>query len=196
MQPNQQNQPLTSPNIQTTPMPAAQPAMPIQQAAPAQPAMPTQSQPAQAHPMMAPTAQPTPSASIAPQTPAMPNTQPAPQAPTPTAQPAPQNPAMPTTQPTPAQQQAAAQAPLRANNPNSAQSSLLISELRDSMVIMKDGSFRAVVACKSINFDLMSEEEREAVEYSYQNFLNSLTFTFFLARLERNKATPTIASRP
>ena len=41
------------------------------------------------------------------------------------------------------------------------------------MVIMKDGSFRAVVACKSINFDLMSEEEREAVEFSYQNFLNS-----------------------
>jgi hypothetical protein len=45
------------------------------------------------------------------------------------------------------------------------------------MVIMKDGSFRAVVACKSINFDLMSETEREAVEYSYQNFLNSLNFT-------------------
>lgn len=62
-------------------------------------------------------------------------------------------------------------------NPNSTQGTLLISELRDSMVIMKDGSFRAVVACKSINFDLMSEAEREGVEYSYQNFLNSLTFT-------------------
>lgn len=44
------------------------------------------------------------------------------------------------------------------------------------MVIMKDGSFRAVVACKSINFDLMSSREREGVEYSYQNFLNSLYF--------------------
>ena len=172
-------------------MPATQPAMPFQQAAPAQPAMPTQPQPAQAHPMIAPTTQPTPSTPIAPQTPAMPNTQPAPQAPT--AQPAPQNPAMPTTQPTPAQQQAAAQAPLRANNPNSAQSSLLISELRDSMVIMKDGSFRAVVACKSINFDLMSEEEREAVEYSYQNFLNSLTFTVqVLIRSQRVDITPYI----
>ena len=52
-----------------------------------------------------------------------------------------------------------------------------MSELRDSMVIMKDGSFRAVVACKSINFDLMSEGERESVEYSYQGFLNSLNFT-------------------
>ncbi len=59
----------------------------------------------------------------------------------------------------------------------STQTTLLISELRDGMVIMKDGSFRAVVACQSINFDLMSEQEREAVEYSYQNLLNSLNFT-------------------
>ena len=63
------------------------------------------------------------------------------------------------------------------DSPMSTQSTLLISELRDNVVIMKDGSFRAVVACKSINFDLMSEVEREAVEYSYQNFLNSLKFT-------------------
>ena len=63
------------------------------------------------------------------------------------------------------------------DHPNSTQSTLLISELRDGMVIMKDGSFRAVVACQSINFDLMSESEREGVEFSYQNFLNSLNFT-------------------
>lgn len=61
-------------------------------------------------------------------------------------------------------------------NPNSAQNSLLISELRDGLVVMNDGSFRSVVACKSINFDLMSEREREGVEYSYQSFLNSLYF--------------------
>lgn len=61
--------------------------------------------------------------------------------------------------------------------PTSTQATLLISELRDNVVIMKDGSFRAVVACKSINFDLMSNMEREGVEYSYQNFLNSLKFT-------------------
>lgn len=61
--------------------------------------------------------------------------------------------------------------------PTSTQATLLISELRDNVVIMKDGSFRAVVACRSINFDLMSDVEREGVEYSYQNFLNSLKFT-------------------
>lgn len=61
-------------------------------------------------------------------------------------------------------------------NPNTTQNSLLISEIREGMVIMSDGSFRAIVACKSINFDLMSSREREGVEFSYQNFLNALYF--------------------
>lgn len=79
------------------------------------------------------------------------------------------------------------------DNPISTQSTLLISELRDGLVIMKDGSFRAVVACQSINFDLMSETEREGVEYSYQNFLNSLTFTIqILARSQRVDIGPYI----
>jgi type IV secretory pathway VirB4 component len=61
-------------------------------------------------------------------------------------------------------------------NPNSTQNTLQISEIRDGIVIMSDGSFRAVIMCKSINFDLMSPQEREAVEFSYQGFLNSLYF--------------------
>ena len=68
------------------------------------------------------------------------------------------------------------QASKPAVNPNTTQNSLLISEIRDGMVIMNDGSFRAVIACKSINFDLMSSREREGVEFSYQNFLNALYF--------------------
>ncbi|HYG84369.1 MAG TPA: hypothetical protein VD907_05860 [Verrucomicrobiae bacterium] len=67
-------------------------------------------------------------------------------------------------------------APPVKRNPNSTQNTLLISEIRDGMVVMNDGSFRAVIACKSINFDLMSSREREGVEYSYQSFLNSLYF--------------------
>ncbi len=58
---------------------------------------------------------------------------------------------------------------------NTTQNTLLFSEIRDNMIIMADGSFRSVVACKSINFDLMSSREREGVEFSYQNFINSLT---------------------
>ena len=61
-------------------------------------------------------------------------------------------------------------------NPNSTQNTLHISEIRDGIVIMNDGSFRSVVMLKSINFDLMSPQEREGVEYGYQGFLNSLYF--------------------
>lgn len=62
------------------------------------------------------------------------------------------------------------------SNPNSTQNALHVAEIRDGIVIMDDGSYRAVVMCKSINFDLMSPQEREAVEFSYQGFLNSLYF--------------------
>lgn len=72
----------------------------------------------------------------------------------------------------PGQQQPQTKAP---RPKNTTQNSLLFSEIRDNMLIMADGSFRAVIACKSINFDLMSSREREGVEYSYQNFINSLT---------------------
>lgn len=61
-------------------------------------------------------------------------------------------------------------------NPNSTQNTLQIAEIRDGIVIMSDGSYRSVVMVKSINFDLMSAQEQEAVEYSYQGFLNSLYF--------------------
>ncbi|MFZ1360809.1 MAG: hypothetical protein WAS27_02170 [Candidatus Saccharimonadales bacterium] len=66
--------------------------------------------------------------------------------------------------------------PAAPSNPNTTQNTLGFSEIRDNMVVMNDGSFRAVIACKSINFDLMSSKEREGIEYSYQNFLNSLYF--------------------
>lgn len=102
-----------------------------------------------------------------------PNNQQPPQAPTGAA-----SPGIPQ-QPQPAQPQAVGSGntpPQKPANINTTQHSLLISEIRDGMVIMSDGSFRAVVACKSINFDLMSSREREGVEFSYQNFLNALYF--------------------
>lgn len=67
-------------------------------------------------------------------------------------------------------------APHLKSNPNSTQNTLQIAEIRDGIVIMNDGSFRSVIMVKSINFDLMSPQEREAVEFSYQGFLNSLYF--------------------
>ncbi len=79
-------------------------------------------------------------------------------------------------QPPQPQNQAAPQPTPQKTNPNSTQNMLQIAEIRDGVVIMNDGSFRCVVMVKSINFDLMSPEERDAVEYSYQGFLNSLYF--------------------
>ena len=53
---------------------------------------------------------------------------------------------------------------------------LLLSEIRDDLIIMNDGTLRAVLAVSSTNFDLKSEEEQNALIYSYQRFLNSLEF--------------------
>ena len=76
-------------------------------------------------------------------------------------------------------------------NQASTQNSLEIAEIREGIVVMKDGSFRAVIACKSINYDLMSSTEREGVEYSYQSFLNSLTFPIqILVRSQRIDIEP------
>lgn len=76
--------------------------------------------------------------------------------------------------PASAQQKPGAKQPV--SNPNSTQNTLQIAEIRDGIVVMHDGSFRAVLMVKSINFDLMSQGEQESVEYAYQNFLNSLYF--------------------
>ncbi|GAC1369619.1 MAG: hypothetical protein NVSMB39_1660 [Candidatus Saccharimonadales bacterium] len=62
------------------------------------------------------------------------------------------------------------------NTGKSTQDTLLISEIKDGIVIMKDGSLRGVILGSAINFDLMSSGEQEAVESSYQGFLNSLHF--------------------
>ena len=91
-------------------------------------------------------------------------------------------------QPQNAQESAQNNAPA---NPSSTQNTLEIAELREGMAVMKDGSFRAVIACKSINYDLMSSREREGIEYSYQNFLNSLNFDIqILVRSQRVDIQP------
>ncbi len=66
-------------------------------------------------------------------------------------------------------------APSKPTKP-STQDSVLIAEIRDGVVVMRDGSLRAVIMASAVNFDLMSAAERDAVEYSYQSFLNSLHF--------------------
>jgi type IV secretory pathway VirB4 component len=52
-----------------------------------------------------------------------------------------------------------------------------ISEVRDGVVLLKDGGLRAILLASSINFALKSEDEQTAFIVQFQNFLNSLDFS-------------------
>jgi len=59
---------------------------------------------------------------------------------------------------------------------DSTQRYLPFSEVRDNIVLMKDGSARIVLRVEAVNFALKSEPEQDAIIYSFQHFLNSLQF--------------------
>lgn len=59
----------------------------------------------------------------------------------------------------------------------STQQYLDIAEIRDNVVILKDGSVRAVLLASSINFALKSEDEQNAILQGYISLLNSLSFS-------------------
>ncbi len=52
-----------------------------------------------------------------------------------------------------------------------------VSEVRDGVIVMKDGGLRAVLLASSLNFALKSEDEQTAFIVQFQNFLNSLDFS-------------------
>jgi hypothetical protein len=52
-----------------------------------------------------------------------------------------------------------------------------IKEVRDGVVVLKDGGMRAILLCSSLNFSLKSGEERAAILLQFQDFLNSLDFS-------------------
>lgn len=51
-----------------------------------------------------------------------------------------------------------------------------IAEIRENIVIMKDGTLRAVLLVSSVNFSLKSVDEQQAIVQSYMQFLNSINF--------------------
>ncbi len=51
-----------------------------------------------------------------------------------------------------------------------------VEEIKDDVIVLKNGSLRAILLVSSINFDLKSSEEQDAIIGQYQNFLNSLDF--------------------
>jgi type IV secretory pathway VirB4 component len=52
-----------------------------------------------------------------------------------------------------------------------------IKEIRDNIVILKDGSLRAIVLASAVNFALKSTDEQASIILQFQNFLNSLNFS-------------------
>ena len=64
-------------------------------------------------------------------------------------------------------------APIRATT----QEFLEIEDIIDDTLILKNGAAAIVLETTAVNFGLLSEEEQDALIYSYAAFLNSLSFT-------------------
>ena len=51
-----------------------------------------------------------------------------------------------------------------------------VEEVKDGVIVLKSGSLRSILLVSSINFDLKSSDEQDAIIQQYQSFLNSLDF--------------------
>lgn len=64
-----------------------------------------------------------------------------------------------------------------AQEPKTTQEFVPIQEIRDGIVILKNGSMRSIILASSLNFALKSADEQNAIILQFQNFLNSLDFS-------------------
>ncbi len=56
------------------------------------------------------------------------------------------------------------------------QSFVPVEEVRNGVLILKNGGYRGVMMCSSLNFALKSEDEQRGIIGGFQNFLNTLDF--------------------
>lgn len=52
-----------------------------------------------------------------------------------------------------------------------------VREVRNGIIVLKDGGYRGILMCSSINFALKSDDEQRAVIGGFQTFLNTLDFS-------------------
>jgi type IV secretory pathway VirB4 component len=73
-----------------------------------------------------------------------------------------------------------------ATNAQPTQGFVPIKEVRDGIIVLKDGSLRAILLASSVNFALKSADEQAAIIAQFQQFLNSLDFSlqFFVESRE------------
>lgn len=52
-----------------------------------------------------------------------------------------------------------------------------VKEVRNGIVVLKNGEYRGILMCSSINFALKSEDEQKAIIGGFQTFLNTIDFS-------------------
>lgn len=62
----------------------------------------------------------------------------------------------------------------KSNNKLSSRRQIAIKGVRDGVLILPDNQYRLALHISSVNFELKSEDEQDALIETYQNFLNSL----------------------
>jgi len=62
-------------------------------------------------------------------------------------------------------------------NAKATQEFVPIKEVRDGIIVLKDGSLRAIVLANSVNLSLKSSDEQKATIMQFQGFLNTLDFS-------------------
>jgi len=65
----------------------------------------------------------------------------------------------------------------KASSSKTTQDFVPIKEIRQGVVVLKDGSLRGILICSSLNFALKSADEQTSILLQFQNFLNSLDFS-------------------
>jgi hypothetical protein len=67
----------------------------------------------------------------------------------------------------------------------SSQEFVPIKEVRNGIIVLKDGGLRAVLIASSLNLSLKSSEEQTAIINEFQNFLNGLDFPIQISMQSR-----------
>lgn len=63
-----------------------------------------------------------------------------------------------------------------AKNFGNTQDLVAVEQIRESTIVLKNGSLRQIIMVGGVNFALKSEAEQNVITGSYQNFLNGLDF--------------------
>lgn len=67
----------------------------------------------------------------------------------------------------------------------STQEFVKIEEVKDDILLLKDGSCVTIIEVGAVNFYLLSSEEQESIIYSYAGLLNSLSFPIQILMLSK-----------